>query len=46
MRRGCSAGQLIFEGFEGRQVVGAFDGGAVTSNAGRHCCARRTAPLG
>ena len=34
MRTDCSAGQLIFEGFEGRQVVGAFDGGAVTSNAG------------
>jgi Transposase DDE domain group 1 len=30
----CNATQLVFEGFEGRQVVGAFDGGAVTSNAG------------
>ena len=30
----CSATQLDFEGFEGRQVVGSFDGGAVTSNAG------------
>jgi Transposase DDE domain group 1 len=30
----CSAPQLAFEGFEGRQVVGGFDGGAVTSNAG------------
>ena len=30
----CSTPQLAFEGFEGRQVVGAFDGGAVTSNAG------------
>lgn len=30
----CSAPQLVFEGFEGRQVVGAFDGGAVTSNGG------------
>ena len=30
----CNSRQLIFEGFEGRQVVGAFDGGAVTSNAG------------
>jgi Transposase DDE domain group 1 len=30
----CNATQLIFEGFEGRRVVGAFDGGAVTSNAG------------
>jgi hypothetical protein len=26
--------QLAFEGFQGRRVVGAFDGGAVTSNAG------------
>jgi hypothetical protein len=34
MRTDCNAGQLLFEGFEGRQVVGAFDGGAVTSNAG------------
>lgn len=30
----CSSEQLIFEGFEGRQVVGCFDGGAVTSNGG------------
>ena len=30
----CSAQQLVFEGFAGRQVVGAFDGGAVTSNGG------------
>jgi hypothetical protein len=30
----CSAPQLAFEGFEGRQVVGSFDGGAVTSNGG------------
>ena len=30
----CSATQLDFEGFEGRQVVGSFDGGAVTSNGG------------
>ncbi len=30
----CSTPQLVFEGFEGRQVVGTFDGGAVTSNAG------------
>lgn len=30
----CSAPQLVFEGFEGRQVVGSFDGGAVTSNGG------------
>lgn len=34
MRAECNSRQLIFEGFEGRQVVGAFDGGAVTSNAG------------
>ena len=25
----CSAPQLVFEGFEGHQVVGGFDGGAV-----------------
>jgi Transposase DDE domain group 1 len=30
----CNSHQLNFEGFEGRQVVGGFDGGAVTSNAG------------
>lgn len=30
----CNATQLLFEGFEGRQVVGCFDGGAVTSNGG------------
>ena len=30
----CSSPQLDFEGFEGRQVVGSFDGGAVTSNGG------------
>ena len=30
----CSATQLVFEGFAGRQVVGCFDGGAVTSNGG------------
>ena len=34
MQTDCNAPQLIFEGFEGRRVVGAFDGGAVTSNAG------------
>ena len=34
MPTGCSASQLHFEGFEGRQVVGGFDGGAVTSNGG------------
>ena len=30
----CSAPQLVFEGFDGRQVVGGFDGGAVSSNGG------------
>jgi Transposase DDE domain group 1 len=30
----CNAPQLVFEGFLGRQIVGDFDGGAVTSNAG------------
>jgi DDE family transposase len=30
----CSSTQLVFEGFAGRQVVGAFDGGEVTSNGG------------
>ena len=30
----CTPEQLRFEGFAGRQVVGGFDGGAVTSNAG------------
>jgi hypothetical protein len=34
MQTDCNAAQLIFEGFGGRRVVGAFDGGAVTSNAG------------
>ena len=34
MQTDCSASQLRFEGFEGRQVVGDFDGGAVTSNGG------------
>ena len=30
----CSDTQLVFEGFAGRQVVGEFDGGAMTSNGG------------
>jgi hypothetical protein len=30
----CSATHVIFEGFAGRQVVGGFDGGDVTSNGG------------
>jgi hypothetical protein len=34
MRTDCSATQFEFEGFAGRQVVGAFDGGEVTSNGG------------
>jgi hypothetical protein len=34
MATDCSSEQLVFEGFAGRQVVGAFDGGEVTSNGG------------
>jgi len=34
MQTECSAGQLEFEAFDGRRVVSAFDGGAVTSDAG------------
>jgi hypothetical protein len=34
MQTECIAGQLEFEGFSGRRVVAAFDGGAVTSDAG------------
>jgi hypothetical protein len=34
METECSSGQLEFEGFGGRRVVAAFDGGAVTSDAG------------
>ena len=30
----CSSGQLTFQSFDGRKVVAAFDGGAITSNAG------------
>ncbi len=30
----CISDQFEFEGFEGRRVVGAFDGGAMTSDAG------------
>jgi hypothetical protein len=30
----CYNATLVFEGFAGHQVVGKFDGGAVTSNAG------------
>ena len=34
MQTDCSPGQLEFQGFGGRQVVGAFDGGLQTSDAG------------
>ena len=34
MQAECISGQLEFEGFDGRRVVAAFDGGAVTSDAG------------
>src|SRR5512132_3180796 len=34
MQTECIAGQLEFEGFDGRRVVAAFDGGVVTSDAG------------
>ena len=34
MQTECSAGQFEFEGFEGRRVVAALNGGAVTSDAG------------
>jgi hypothetical protein len=34
MQTECSAAQLEFEAFDGRRVVAAFDGGAITSDAG------------
>jgi hypothetical protein len=34
MQRQCISEQLRFEGFDGRRVEAAFDGGAVTSDAG------------
>ena len=34
MQTDRSAKQFDFEGFEGRKVVGGFDGGALTSNGG------------
>ena len=34
MQTECIPGQLEFEGFDGCRVVAAFDGGAVTSDAG------------
>ena len=33
MQTHCISEQLEFEGFDGRKVVAAFDGGAITSNA-------------
>lgn len=30
----CICEQLEFEGFDGRKVVAAFDGGAITCDAG------------
>ncbi len=34
MQTHCISEQLEFEGFDGRKVVAAFDGGAITSDAG------------
>ena len=34
MRTQCISEQFRFEGFDGRRVEAAFDGGAVTSDAG------------
>ncbi len=34
MQTQCISDQYEFEGFEGRKVVAAFDGGAMTSDAG------------
>src|SRR5512143_3896888 len=34
MQTECISGRLEFEGFYGRRVVAAFDGGALTSDAG------------
>ena len=34
MQSHCICEQLEFEGFDGRKVMGAFDGGAITSDAG------------
>ena len=30
----CSEGKLIFHGLDSREVVGRFDGGEITSDAG------------
>ena len=34
MQTDCTSDQLAFEDFDGRRVVAAFDGGAITSDAG------------
>ncbi len=34
MQTHCISGQFDFEGFDGHRVVAAFDGGAITSDAG------------
>jgi hypothetical protein len=34
MQTHCISDQFDFEGFDGRRVVAAFDGGAITSDAG------------
>ena len=34
MQTDCISEQLLFEGFDGRRVVAAFDGGEITSDAG------------
>jgi len=34
MQTHCISEQIEFEGFDGRKVVAAFDGGAITSDAG------------
>jgi hypothetical protein len=34
MQTECNSSQLTFQSFDGRRVVAAFDGGAITSNAG------------
>ena len=39
----CSRDLFGYEVVEGREVVAAFDGGAVTSDAGGRCSAR---PIG
>jgi len=41
MQTDCTSDRVAFEDFDGRRVVAAFDGGAITSDAGalllRHC---------